>query len=196
MKMTDSDVPRADAIVHSQWTDAIPAYLDGSLPAGAAVRLVAHVAACAGCAFELELERRVAALLDPAHEDAQFERLWARIAAVTPNVAPPRRAPHRRGASIMALAATMLFGAGISWYHGASAPDYTTLGDSPQRACGSLRVQALGASARAAIDASGAHIVDGPDNAGVYTLAAPDPVEALRALRASPAIRLAEPTDC
>jgi hypothetical protein len=192
---TDSDV---DATAHSHWIDALPAYLDGSLPADRAARVITHVAACAECGFELELERRVAALLDPAHEEAQFERLWKRIAAVAPPAAPRRSASHQWLAAMTALAATLLLGTSAAWYRSASSPDYTTLADAPRHACGSLRVKAVDASsaARDAIAAAGARIVAEPGRDGVYTLAAPDPIDALRKLRASSAIRLAEPTDC
>jgi hypothetical protein len=188
----------------------MPAYLRNALPADDAARLAAHVVVCADCAFELELERHVAALLEPAHEDAQFERLWARIATATPRRvrAATGATLHRRRrrpsvsrrwiGSIAAVAATLLLGGGgIEWYGNAAAPGYATLADSPRHACGSLRIRALDANAAgAAIDVSGARVIDGPDADGIYTLAAPDPIAALHTLRAAPGIRLAEPTDC
>jgi hypothetical protein len=148
---------------------------------------------------DVEFERQVAALLEPEHERIQFERLWARIAAADRPQPSPRRSFARRWTTMLAAAAaTFVFGAGTSWYHVASAPDFTTLADAPRHACGSLRVQfAVSTPAvRAAIDASGAHIVTGPDVDGIYTLTATDPLDALRTLRAVPGIRLAEPTNC
>jgi hypothetical protein len=196
---TKPDNPQADRAAHSQCIDALPALLSGALPPDDAARLVAHASVCADCAFEFELERRVAALLEPAHERAQFERLWARIVAADASRPRPHYAsPRRWASSITALAATLLIGAGVAWYRGAASADYTTLADAPRHACGTLRVRVFDAtpSARAALEASGARVVTGPDADGVYTLTAADPIEALRTLRASPSIRLAESTDC
>src|SRR5262245_59897359 len=170
MTTTDSSVLPTAANPHAEYIDAMPAYLRGALPADAAAHLAAHVAVCADCAFELELERQVAALLEPAHEDAQFERLWARIAtstlrrgraATTATLHRRRRQPpasRRWIGSIAAVAATLLLGSGgIEWYGNASAPGYTTLADAPRHSCGSLRIRAVDAdAARAAIDMSGA----------------------------------------
>ena len=84
---------------------------------------------------EVDDERCIAALLAPAHAQAQFEALWVRIAAN--DLEKARRVPvaHRLLLSFAALAATLLMGAGIGWYQRASAPSYATLGESARHTC-------------------------------------------------------------
>jgi len=81
------------------------------------------------------LDRCIAALLEPEHERAQFEVLWARIAAEDWERPTPQPVARRSMSSLTALAATLLIGAVIAWYQRASAPNYTTLADSPRHAC-------------------------------------------------------------
>jgi hypothetical protein len=81
------------------------------------------------------VERRIAELLTPEHARAQFDALWARIAAQEFARSQRRAAPRRTMSSLAALAVTLLLGAGIAWYHHAAAPSYTTLADSPRHAC-------------------------------------------------------------
>jgi len=103
---------------------------------------------------DAEFDRRVAALLEPAHEHEQFERLWARIAAE--RTTPPRRRTARRPiSSFTALAASLLIGVGVAWYHHASAPSYTTLADPPHHACRPEPMQAEAAR----LPPSGAHLL-------------------------------------
>ena len=84
---------------------------------------------------EADFERRIAALLDPAHEREQFELLWARIAAEQALPPTRRQSTRRSTSSLTALAATVLIGAAVAWYQRASAPSYTTLSDSPHHTC-------------------------------------------------------------
>jgi len=96
-------------------------------------------------------ERGIAALLAPAHAHAQFEALWVRIAAEDVGKARPRPAARRPMSSFAALAATLLIGAGIGWYQRASAPSYTTLGESARQTCRPGPMQVVdGASAGSA----------------------------------------------
>jgi anti-sigma factor RsiW len=201
--------PGSPAGVHAQCVDALPALLNGSLADDDAARVVAHIDECADCRAELDLARRVrahvgrewrdvAALLEPQHQRAEFERLWVRIAPTEPVRPSPPRPTRRWVVSLTALAVAMLLGVGVGWYWNASAPDYTTLGDTPRHACGSVRVQVANpnAASRAALEGTGARIVDGPDSDGIFTLATQDPAAVIGALRALPEVRLAEPTSC
>jgi len=98
-----------------------------------------------------------------------------------------------------ALAATLLFATGVAWYHSAAAPDFRTLADRPPQRCTALRVQVNAApteDVRRALQSTGGTIVDGRSAGDTFVLTAPNPVDALLALRALPDVVLAEPIDC
>ena len=205
---------------HAKCLASLPAFLDGTLPPRDATAVLAHTGQCADCHAELEIARRVRAhfarewrsvapLLDETREQDSFDQLWARITAESPaagsTAAEPRvvqllRPKRRQWASrLMPLAATVVIGAGYVWNLVAGAPLYRTLAD-PTRSCVALRVQLSAQTpatdARKLIEATGAHIVDGPDAQGVYMLRAPNAAESLRQLHALPSVQLAEPADC
>ena len=195
--------------VHTRCIDALPQWLAGTLAADETAALAEHVRECAECRAELDVARRlrarfdrewrgVAPLLDANHAEAQFDRLWAQISAAEST--PPRRPTlRRRLPALTALAATVLVGAGVGWYRGAAEPDFRTLADQPPHRCTALRVQVNAPPSdaiRRALQSSGATIVDGRSAGDTFVLTAPDPADALRALRALPDVRLAEPIDC
>ena len=195
--------------VHTRCIDALSQWLAGALDEDEAATVAQHVRDCADCRGELDVARRVRAqferewrdvapLLDADREEAQFDRLWARITAAESAAVrhPPRRS---RLPALTALAATVLVGAGVVWYHDATRGDFRTLADQPPRHCTALRVQVNAPASdavRRALQSSGATILDGRSAGDTYVLTAPNPADALQALRALPDVRLAEPIDC
>jgi hypothetical protein len=192
---------------HARCLELLPAFVGGTLPASAATALLAHTSECAACGAELDLARRMNAyfarqwtevrpILDPAVEQAGFDRLWARI---TDGTHPAETQPSQRKwpARAAALAATLLLGAGFLWYLTAGTPQYRTLAD-PSRSCVALQVrfaaQTPPADALRMIEAAGASVV-GSASYGAYTVRARDPAESLRRLRLVSGVS-AEPTDC
>jgi hypothetical protein len=195
--------------VHTRCVDALPQWLAGTLAADEAARLAEHVRVCTDCRGELDVARRVRAqferewravapLLDAERAATRFDQLWAQITATEPP--PKRRASLRERLPLLtALAATVLIGAGIAWYRDATQPDFRTLSDQPPRRCTALRVEvdaAPSAALRRALEATGATIIDARSAGDIYVLTAPNPADALQALRALPDVRLAEPVDC
>jgi len=229
---------KSEAEIHAWCVEALPRWLDGALASGDAVALTGHVRRCADCRGELDLARRVrgqfddewravASLLDADHEQAQFDRLWARIGAVdgtTPahgpnapsaqtSVSPQSASLHTASRSVSrqwaqrrrwapawgALAATVLLGSSAAWYRSATQPDFRTLADQAPRQCTALRVQVdatAGAAVRRTLESTGATVVESRSTGDTYVLTAPNPADALTALRALPDVRSAEPIDC
>lgn len=195
---------------HAACLERLPAFVRGSLPPAETAAVIAHAIACTACRAELVFARRlrshfaqehaqIAPLLDATREQADFDRLWARITKDEPTLAI-RELRGRMRPAMFALAATVMFGVGYVWLHGAVAPDYRTLAQTPAHACGQLRVQfapqTQPADRARLVDSAGARIVDGPSAAGVYTLGTSDAEQSLRDLRAHPEVQLAELTNC
>jgi anti-sigma factor RsiW len=194
---------------HAWCIELLPAFVGGTLQPNDSAAVLAHLNECAQCRGELTFAQRIEhqfarqwrgaePLLDAKHEDAQFAQLWSRITADDPPL--PVRRPQRYAAPLMALAASVLFGAGLFWYQNAVTPDYRTLADSPPRLCGQLRVQVdvkqTTSDTVRLLEGAGTQVVDGPTAEGVYTLRAANPTESLGRLRALGQVRLAEPTSC
>jgi hypothetical protein len=194
---------------HTRCVDGLPALLDGSLDAAEAGWLIAHTCACDRCRDELELARRlrahferewsdVAPLLDADHEEAQFERLWTRVAASEPAVPAPLRPRRVRWTTALpALAATLLLGTGIAWQQKAEVPSFRTLAN-PPLSCRALKIEVreVTPALQQVLKATGARVIAGSRLDGSYTVAAPNPAETLRQLRTLPTVERAEPTGC
>ena len=198
------DPEHRNAQLHLSW------YATGQLEPAEQARVARHVAGCAACRADLALD---AALGDHAPDapllsaDAGWTRLAARLAgdrATTSSPAPSRRrAPALfadwRGWAIAAqFVLIVLLAAWLADSQGS--PDaYRTLQSTQPAARGDLLVMFAPdtpeRSLRELLGRADARVVDGPTVTGAYVLAAPQGGQrpALEALRASPAVTLAEP---
>jgi hypothetical protein len=220
----------SDSNPHQLAAEQIPWYVNGTLEAAAAAQLTAHLDACARCRGDYEAQVRLfegmqadGTLVFAA--EPSFQKLMGRIGdgadsrallgAPTP-AAPVRSMPRRRrtgvGVAQWLAAAVVLEAVGLgygawAWHaHTATAAPYRTLTSAePSYHSGArvrvvfrsgLSVQGLGLLLRQ----TGAHIIDGPTSANVYTLGyagtaiTPDVLERrAAALRANADVLFAEP---
>jgi Putative zinc-finger/Fervidolysin N-terminal prodomain len=210
-------VVRLDAERHRAVQALLPWHAAQTLDADERERVEAHLAECPRCQADLAFERRLQAAhraLDgaPAHD---VERDWARLTSRLDEPAPSRgaglRAAVRRwregwqalGANVRRVLVTQCaLIAALGVVLGLALPFggvYRALGAGPANAQGNLlvmfRAEASEAQLRAALQAAGARVVDGPTAAGAWLLAVPAArkAAALESLRAQPTVRLAEP---
>ena len=241
---------------HERAAQLIPWLVNGTLPIEEATSLSAHLAACATCRADFEIEQR---LCESIRSDgplvftgeSSFEKLMARIeserelvtgesataagpmnaASIGPPEAfaseaplplrhsrrrgstPAARRPRRASARVRWLTAAVLAEAvaltlGVFlWYRAERAPSaaYVTLSEPPVRYGEGVRVRAVFSTdltldgLQKLLRATGAHIVDGPSDARVYTLGFAEPRLAaaqlaarLATLRADPHVLFAE----
>jgi len=196
---------------HEATQRLLPWYVTETLEAAERALVEEHLASCADCAADLAGERRlhaeVAAM--PSAPAGQWEKLRDRALA-SPS---PRRtagwwsslpAGRRIALAVAGQAGIMLLGIGAydqfrqsgePAYHALSAPK------APAARAGNIIVVFRPDSAeqafRAALEAVGARLVDGPTAAGAYVLAVPleDRDAALADLRARGNVVLAQPID-
>jgi anti-sigma factor RsiW len=197
---------------HEKCLAALPAFVGGKLSASEAAAVVAHAKTCAECSEELEFARRlhthfgrkgqpVVTLSDGDHEQAGFDRLWARIVADSPAPARPIAKRGRRAwaSTLTAMAATVLFGMSYHWFGTADEPQFRTLSEST-RSCQALRVlvapQTDAAEARQLFEGVGARVVEGPDAVGAYTLTAPNVADVLTKVRALTVVQSVDTKPC
>lgn len=204
---------------HRQAWELIPWLVNGRATAEERRLVEEHLADCADCRAELELQRRIgqamraeAAPEPPADHAPALRRLWQRIdAEAVAGAAPP---PRRAGALARALlAAVVIEAVGIAALSAAlldrdAAPrgPYVTL-SAPADGAAHATIRAVLAPElsldrlRILLGASHLQIVGGPSEAGVYSLAPRSLREdigtpaALAQLRADPGVRFAEPVD-
>lgn len=220
----------SDANVHLIAAEQIPWYVNGTLEAAAASRLTAHLDVCAQCRGDYEAQVRLFDAMQADGTlvfaaEPSFQKLMGRIGDgadaralldAPPLPAPARSVPMKRRASVgiaqWLAAAVVLEAVGLGYgawaWHGytvAAAPYVTLTSAEPSYHSSArvrvvfrsgLSVQGLGLLLRQA----GAHIIDGPTSANVYTLGfagtalTPDIVERrAAALRASADVLFAEP---
>lgn len=222
----------SDDTAHRLAAEQIPWYVNGTLEAAAAGVLSAHLEQCARCRSDYQAQLRLHEAMQADGTlvfaaEPSFQKLMARIgdeadarallgtgtaADPVPSVPGPRRA--RTGPAQWLAAAVLLEGLGLGfgawvWHtHNAAAAPYATLtsAEASYRAGPRLRVvfrsglsvQGLGMLLRQ----TGAHIIDGPTAANVYTLgfagAGVTPAVLERraaALRANADVLFAEPQD-
>ena len=201
-------VVHLDAERHRAVQALLPWHAAQTLDADERERVEAHLAECPRCQADLAFERRLQAAhraLDgaPARD---VERDLARLASRLDEPAPSRRAGLRavlgrwrerwsalgaglRGVLLAqcALIAALGVALGLSLPLGGA---YRALGAAPANATGNLlvmfRAEASEAQLRAALQAAGARVVDGPTAAGAWLLAVPaaNKTAALESLRA------------
>jgi hypothetical protein len=188
----------------------LPWYVTGQLDDPERAKVAAHLEVCARCRAELKLEQRLEA--EVGGLPLEVERGWAairrRVAEAELGGGPPATAGHaalaaRRApwaawgaAAGLAIIAAVLVGQQLSpqspaAYHALSNPAAAP----PADMLVVFKPDARAADVAAALRASGAQIADGPNAADAFALrVAPEGrPAALSALRASPAVALAEP---
>lgn len=203
--MMHSDDERS---LHRRAWEAIPWLVNGRITGGERGLLEAHLRGCRECreefAFQQRLRDELARDAGPAADpQPALERLWQRIDAEGDMAG---RAGRSRGAWVRWLAAAAviegialagLIGANL----GTAAPPYRTLSaEAPAPASPAIRAVFVAdlplRDLQALLDRARLHIVAGPSEAGVYTLASPTGAPddtALALLRADPRVRFAEP---
>jgi hypothetical protein len=204
---------------HRRAWDAIPWVVNGSASTADRLTVESHVQECDECREELAFQRRIQAAMALAsgHDvDAtrSWERLRARLEAEAAGSEPPRRlagfgrGPQARWLAVAALTAIgvvaalrlshttqLLQGGPGAAYHTLSAPEGAAPGATIRAVFSpTTSVQQL----QALLSGSGLTVVAGPSEAGVWALApisasGRDTDGALRRLRASTAVRFAEP---
>ncbi|CAN7417374.1 zf-HC2 domain-containing protein [Phenylobacterium sp. LjRoot225] len=194
---------RGDA--HHETQLLLPWYVKGRLDPDDHARVEAHLAACAECAAELELEQALASEVAdlPVDADDGWTRLRDRMVADRTASRRPTSGRLGRAATWSALAASLCLAAllAVMTFRSLEAPRYQTLGARPAGEAGSLMVvfrpEAREADLRRILVEAHLRLVDGPTAGGAYVLRAP-PAErdaALAALRRQPEVVLAEPID-
>lgn len=194
--------------------ELLPWHVAGTLPAAEQARVAQHLESCAACRADVARERRLMAAEPPLPAGLDAEAALARLMPQLNGAAqeaPPRRDVRRRIAGWLdtggwrnwALAAqfAIIAGLGVSlWQAGGMgrAPAYRALGSGVAAApevVVMFRPDARFDHVQQVLQASGARIVDGPTVTGAYLVSvemAHQP-QLLAALRADPAVRLAEP---
>jgi anti-sigma factor RsiW len=190
----------------------LPWYATGRLEAHDQARVEAHLSTCAQCQAELRTERtlrdEVAAL--PFEAEAGWAQLRARIDAEGPHrspattlrrwVAQARRAPPWVGWAL-ATQAVLVLAAGALAPTFLPAERYHALGAAEAAPSANIIVvfqaDTPERDLRAALNAAGVRLVDGPTAADAYLLHAPPSTRdvALSMLRKSRAVALVEPLD-
>jgi anti-sigma factor RsiW len=193
---------------HATTQRLLPWYVNGTLDESERLAVAAHLAECAECRAELDIERELET--DVASLALDVDQGWAnmreRMAAST--VEPPRvlwfrrRVPLGWAAAAQAIAALLLLTLLLPQHRTALPPaDYRTLGRAPVAPKGNMIVMfAAGAresDLRQALARADARLVGGPTAAGAYLVEVTDAhrPQALQALRADKSVSLAEPID-
>lgn len=189
----------------------LPWYVTGQLEDPERAKVAAHLEGCARCRAELKLEQRLEA--EVGGLPLEVERGWAamRRRVVEAELGPGLIAKAGHAAALawrapwagwcaaagLALIAAVLVGRQL-WpppaaYHALSNPPAAV--SAPADMLVVFKPDARAADVAAALRASGAQIADGPNAADAFALrvAPADRPAALKALRDSPAVALAEP---
>lgn len=199
---------------HDEALRLLPWLVNDSLEPEERAWVDAHVAGCPECRDERALlEALHAGCQQDDASDAGVDAGWRRLrASVQPRAAAPSawrtwrrrwgQAPRWVGWTLAAQAALVLVAGVVVWSGlprpAASPALYRTLGTA---STGTLMVMVdprmREAQWRGLLQASGAHIVDGPNGAGAYVLAVPPErtARACGALRAAPGVLLVERID-
>lgn len=196
---------------HQQVQCLLPWYATGRLDPGEAGLVEQHLRDCGVCRADLATERELARCVARHGFDAAMG--WRSLRR---RIAPRPARPRRTG-----IAATVRhwldWPMKLGWFLAAPAvvgllfvivalpaphrAEYHTLGDRASPTGGNVivlfRPETSEADMRRLLNADHARIVDGPNAAGAYVLAVPQPQREaiLNQLRATPAILLAQPID-
>ena len=194
---------------HESVQKLLPWYINGTLSARETARVEAHLAECEECredvAFERKLANGVASL--QLNADDGWKAMQARMAEVVPDrlAAAPVRLLRRRvpvgWAMVGTIAASVVLTVAVTGVKPAAMPQqtYHALGSSGGASNGQVVVlfkpDTTEQQMRVILSAQGARLVDGPTQAGAYVLHFDDgdPAVAIKALRESGQVMLAEP---
>jgi len=194
---------------HEAVQKLLPWFVNGTLADRESARVETHLAQCAECREDLGFERKLAhgvATL-PLNADDGWKAMQLRMAETAPqaNSAPPVRWLRRRvpvgWAMAGSLAASVALAVMISGVKPDGAPQqtYHTLGSSGGATNGQMVVlfkpDTTEQQMRVILSAQSARLVDGPTAAGAYVVRVDDgdPAVAIKALRESSQVLLAEP---
>ena len=199
---------------HEEAQRMLPWLANDTLEADERAWLLSHVEACEECRRDLGgMQALRSACRDDApvagDVDAGWRRMRSRLAqeaplrASRPHATPARRwhLPPRWLAAALAAQAMLLLAVGVAWFARSPTPHtYRTLGAAPAAAhvAGNLVIvfdpQVTEGAMRRLLAASGARIVDGPNEAGAYVLAVPPArLGGVRdALRSAPGVVMVE----
>jgi hypothetical protein len=202
---------RFDDPVHVDASVLLAWYANETLEPAEQTRVERHVRECVACSREVEELRRLQALLgseagDPAlTESRQHTRaLLGRMRASPPPagrlVQQWRALPAWTRAALVLQSLLLILPAAMLFSARPPAPLYHTLSERPAVSAGADVVVVVFAAdrpqreMRALLQSLAAHIVDGPNAAGAYTVRVPagQQREALSVLRAHPSVLLAE----
>jgi hypothetical protein len=191
----------------------LPWYAADELDAPERERFEAHLALCPECQADLALERRLRAACATAPLDAALGAMQPQSgAALLEGRASARRGfrqvlaqwtrRHGLKAAVALQAALVLLLVAVAIPRSGE-PSYQALGAAPAAGQAGANIVVLfhpdvaERDLRAALNDSGARLVDGPLAAGAYLLRVPDEerAAALSSLRASAAVALAQPID-
>jgi len=197
---------------HRETEMLLPWYVTGQIDPADRELVESHLAECAGCRTELELERRLGSEV----ADLPWEAMsgWTEFrAGLEPSLRQPRLSRQRWFATWRRIAPS----ANVGWLIAAQAvflviavplllprdtpPAYHVLGTAPTRTPGNviviLRPKTAESRMRQILIDEQARLVDGPTAAGAYVLHIPPAqrAPALARLRHRPDIVLAEPID-
>jgi len=196
---------------HRRTQELLPWFLNGTLEGEEADEVDRHLLECPACRAELEclrVLRSACAETDLLPEaEAALSRLRPRLEPPAPARPRARRPTLHGGVPVWArLALAVQFGVIFALGWEVAQPDRTGLeyhtlaaATAPAHASGSLVVVfdpgALQRDVARILRQAGGHVVDGPTASGGYVVAVPDGSlnAALAALRAEPAVTLAEP---
>lgn len=198
-------IVRFETDPHTTVQSLLPWYAARRLDAEDLALVEGHLATCASCRAELDVDNRLRVLLADGTPDGDVDQGWRAMRARISAEAAPAHAVRpwvrwligAQTALIATLAGLLL------WPHAARPPDgetYRALGapaapETPN-AIVMFRPGASEAQMRAALRASGARLVGGPTATNGYLLRLPAAGhDAITALRAQPGVTLAESLD-
>jgi hypothetical protein len=198
-------------MTHEAAQELLPWLLAGTLDSAELAHIQPHLQTCPRCQADLEWQRSLRAAAPPADAAFDADRALAKLL--------PRLGPQEARVGVLARwrSAAAANGAWLRWTAlaqfaaigvlavmlarpgaGAGAGAYRALG-AAQHAAGDavvvFRSDTAEREMRRILQASGAHVVDGPTVTGAYVIALPEAQApgALARLRAEPAITLAQP---
>ncbi|GAA0325486.1 hypothetical protein GCM10009087_39760 [Sphingomonas oligophenolica] len=193
---------------HERARKLLPWYANGTLEPGEAALVEEHLAACAECREALEMDRALGK--QGADSQLDVEQGWAamrdRLTATRDRPAAPVRLLRRSipigwAIAAQAIAATLILALALPSHPPTGNPAYHALGAVPTVAAGNIIIQfrpdTTERDMRSALQRAEARLVGGPTAGGAYLLAVPAArrPDALRQLRATSGIVLAEPID-
>jgi hypothetical protein len=204
-----ADIIRLRGSDHDEVQRLLPWFVNGTLASDEITLVESHVAQCAECRAELQAERQLASEIAsmPVDIDGSWEKIAHRLDAEQSVVVGPAAWWRRKVPIAWAVASPLAAAAAVALVFVNVTPtqpvsqEYRALGTpaSPRLANVVVLFEANSREKdmRAALDAADARLVDGPTETGAYLLLVDGAKrdQALKSLRDSNAIALAEPID-